>query len=74
MKSLQDVQRDMSALYDSLRGGSTDIKIAAELANIAGKYLKAEQLRLAREIFTSQLGRRVNPDIAATAQRLTHER
>ena len=51
MKSLQDIKQDMSALYESVKNGTTDLKLAAEMANIAGKYLKAEQLDLAREIF-----------------------
>lgn len=55
-KTLQDVKNDMSALYDEVRNGTTELKTAAELANIAGKYLKAEQLELAREIFIKSLG------------------
>ena len=58
MKSMEDVKQDMSVLYDEVRGGSTDLKTASELANIAGKYLKAEQLQLAREIFVED-GRNV---------------
>lgn len=50
-KTLSDIQRDMSILYDQVKGGEIELKAAAELANIAGKYLKAEQLKLAREIF-----------------------
>jgi hypothetical protein len=53
VKNLDDIQSDMSALYDTLLEGSIEIKVAAELANIAGKFLKAEQLKLAREIFLS---------------------
>ena len=41
----------MSTLYDELRSGKIELKMAAELANIAGKYLKAEQLDLAISIF-----------------------
>lgn len=33
------------------------IETLSELANIAGKYLKAEQLKLAREIFGSERSR-----------------
>jgi hypothetical protein len=55
MKSLNDVKYDMSALYDSLRDGGTDLRLASELANVAGKFLKAEQLALAREIFARSL-------------------
>ncbi len=52
-KTLDDIKLDMSVLYDEVREGSTELKIAAELANIAGKFLKAEQLQLAREIFVN---------------------
>ncbi len=51
MKTLNDVKSDMSTLYEELRAGSVDIKLAGELANITGKYLKAVQLELAREVF-----------------------
>lgn len=50
-KSLKDIQKDMSELYEQVSTGAMELKTAAELANIAGKYLKAEQLILAREIF-----------------------
>ena len=51
MKTLDDVKLDMSELYESVKNGGTDLRLAAELSNIAGKYLKAAQLDLAREIF-----------------------
>lgn len=70
MKTLNDIKLDMSVLYDEVNDGSTELKTAAELANIAGKYLKAEQLQLAREIFMGQLGKKINPPDAAQA--LTH--
>lgn len=57
MKTLDDVKNDMSQLYDEVRDGRTELKAASELANIAGKYLKAEQLALAREIFVSSRGK-----------------
>ena len=53
MKELKDIKQDMSTLYDELRAGEIDLKLAAELANVAGKYLKAVQLDLATEIFLS---------------------
>jgi hypothetical protein len=53
MKTLSDIKQDMSDLYDQVRAGQVDIKTAGELANISGKFLKAEQLELAREIFLS---------------------
>ena len=53
MKNLKDIKSDMSKLYDSLLNGEIDIKVASELANISGKFLKAEQLELARDVFLS---------------------
>ncbi len=51
MKTLNDIKQDMSTLYDQLREGKVELKTAGELANIAGKFLKAEQLDLATAIF-----------------------
>jgi hypothetical protein len=53
VKTLDDVKADMSSLYEQVKLGSIELKLAAELANITGKLLKAEQLKLAREIFES---------------------
>lgn len=52
-KTLDDVKADMSQLYEQVREGAVDLKLAGELANITGKYLKAAQLELAREVFLS---------------------
>ena len=51
MKNMNDVRQQMSELYDQLKSGEIDLKTASELANITGKFLKAEQLELARDIF-----------------------
>jgi len=61
ISNLEDVKTAMAALYDEVKAGKTELKKASELANIAGKYLKAEALQLAREIFVSQ------PRVAAEA-------
>lgn len=63
VKSLQDIQKDMSELYEQVRSGAVDLKAACELANIAGKYLKAEQLILMREMFLSRNTRRFLPKL-----------
>lgn len=55
-KTLNDIKKDMSELYEQVKSGSCELKTAAELANIAGKYLKAEQLDLATSIFLSSQG------------------
>lgn len=56
VKTLDDVKRDMSELYEMVKSGSEDLRRASELANITGKFLKAEQLKLAREIFAANRG------------------
>ena len=53
MKTLDDVKQDMSDLYEDLKSGKTELKMASELANVAGKFLKAEAMILAREVFVS---------------------
>ena len=53
MKTLTDVKMDMSDLYEAVKNGQIELKIAAELANITGKFLKAEQLELAKAIFVN---------------------
>ena len=62
MKTLTDIKQDMSELYEALKVGAVDIKIAGELANISGKFLKAEQLELAKEIFMSNRNRTLTID------------
>jgi len=54
VKTLDNIQEDMSALYEDLMANKVELKTATGLTNIAGKILKAEQLKLAREIFLSQ--------------------
>ena len=56
IKTLTDVKADMSDLYEQVKSGACDLKLAAELANITGKYLKAVQLEFAREVFTANKG------------------
>lgn len=51
MKTLTDVKQDMSDLYEQVKSGAVDVKTASELANITGKFLKAEQLELAKAVF-----------------------
>lgn len=60
MQTMSDVKDAMSKLYAKLEGGEVELKMAGELANIAGKFLKAEQLELAREIFYNQKGIQIN--------------
>lgn len=66
MKTLNDIKQDMSTLYDEVKAGTVEVKAASELANIAGKYLKAEQLELAREVFLDTRRRPALSDGSAT--------
>jgi len=59
MKNLDRIKSDMSELYEQLKAGEIDIKTASELANITGKFLKAEQLQLARDIFLNNQEKRI---------------
>lgn len=58
-KTLADVKSDMSQLYEEVKAGTCDLKLAGELANITGKYLKAVQLEFAKEVFLSGKGAQV---------------
>lgn len=60
-KTLEQIEADMSDLYDKVAAGTTELKLASELANIAGKNLKAKQLALARDIFIKQGVRVLEP-------------
>lgn len=51
VKTREDIKADMSELYEELKAGSVDTKLAGELANIAGKWLKADSLELAERVF-----------------------
>lgn len=66
VKSLDDIKRDMSTLYENVSNDTVELKKASELANIAGKFLKAEQLQLGREIFLSHLDRKTDPALMLT--------
>jgi hypothetical protein len=49
-KKLETIQEKMEKLYSDLNAGNVELKVAAGLTNIVGKYLKAEQLIIAREV------------------------
>lgn len=51
MKTLSDVQENMAGLYVELREGKIEFKVAVALTGMACQWLKAEQLKLARELF-----------------------
>lgn len=51
---LDEVTTNMRSLYKEVYSGEMDLKKADSLANIAGKALKSEQLKLGREMFISE--------------------
>lgn len=61
MKSLDQWEDHMSALFDKVNSDDMDLKKAAELSNICGKALKAHQLKLAREIFEDGRFKKAKP-------------
>jgi hypothetical protein len=56
---LNEVTNNMRELYKEVRDGKTELQAADSLANIAGKILKSEQLKLAREVFVDEKERRI---------------
>jgi len=58
-KTLEDVTQDLSSLYENFKAGLVDRADADSMANISGKIIKIEQIKLAREIFITGLGKRV---------------
>lgn len=50
IKTLNDIKKDMSELYDSIKDRTTDLPIAKELNNSTGKYLKAASLEHAMNV------------------------
>lgn len=58
IKVLDEVTNDMRTLYKELRNGEVEIKLADSLANVAGKNLKSQQLKLANAIFANEIKNR----------------
>lgn len=61
MEKLNFYSEEMQKVYNQVRDGTIELKPAELLANIAGKGLKAEQLKLAREIFLKDAGGQTQP-------------
>jgi hypothetical protein len=52
--TLTTVKNNLADLYSAVLAGTVDIKTAGELANIAGKQIKIEQLEFAKEVFAKE--------------------
>lgn len=71
-KLLDEVSEDMRALYKELRAGEVEIKLADSLANVAGKNLKSQQLKLANAIFENEINNKgALPHPKSSAKALT---
>ena len=46
MKHISDLTKELSSLYDGLKNGTVDVKVAAELNNTAGKIIHAQRVQL----------------------------
>jgi len=52
-KTLDDLNTDLSQLYDGLKSGQIELPVAQELANIGGKLIKVQALMWAKEVFAA---------------------
>lgn len=46
MKHISELTTELSALYDGLKNGSIDVKVATEMNNTAGKIINAQRVQL----------------------------
>tara|TARA_R110000823_G_scaffold282782_1_gene400992 strand:- start:89 stop:316 length:228 start_codon:yes stop_codon:yes gene_type:complete len=46
MKHISELTTELSALYEGLKNGSMDVKIATEMNNTAGKIINAQRVQL----------------------------
>lgn len=59
-KTMDDIKQDMTDLYERVKAGTIDLKVAKTLAQVTQANLKAEQLKLNRQVFESDLSTGVN--------------
>ena len=46
MKHISELTTELSELYDGLKNGTMDVKIATEMNNTAGKIINAQRVQL----------------------------
>ena len=46
MKHISELTTELSALYEGLKNGTMDVKIATEMNNTAGKIINAQRVQL----------------------------
>ena len=59
MKHISELSTELSALYEGLKNGSIEVKVAAEMNNTAGKIIHAQRVQLEYAAL-----RKEEPDIA----------
>lgn len=59
MKNVTDLRNDLLDVYEKTKKGEIDVKVAAELANNAGKILKTAAIQLGYNQFTKQSDKRI---------------
>ena len=46
MKHISELTTELSSLYEGLKNGTVDVKIATEMNNTAGKIINAQRVQL----------------------------
>lgn len=46
MQHISELTTELSALYEGLKNGTVDVKIATEMNNTAGKIINAQRVQL----------------------------
>lgn len=59
MKNVVDLRNDLLDVYEKTKKGTMDVKVAAELANNAGKIIKTAALELSYNQFTKQSDKKI---------------
>jgi hypothetical protein len=59
MKHISELSTELATLYDGLKNGTIEVKVAAEMNNTAGKIIHAQRVQLEYAAL-----RKEEPDIA----------
>ena len=46
MKNISELTTELSALYEALKNGTIDVKVATEMNNTAGKIINSQRVQL----------------------------
>ena len=46
MKHISELTTELSSLYEGLKNGTVDVKVATEMNNTAGKIINAQRVQL----------------------------